>query len=136
MPSERLERVCLVKSASHFEVLDLPNRTDIRGSLTILDGLLPFDIVRIFWISDADNQVRGGHRHRTTRQALVALAGRVTVFMDDGTVKESIELDKPTKCLIVEPKDWHTMTFGDGAILVVMASREYDASDYIDARYE
>jgi hypothetical protein len=37
---------------------------------------------------------------------------------------------------LVEPKDWHTMTFGVGAVLLVMSSQPYDRSEYIDTPYE
>lgn len=120
---------------SHFQVLRLPTHTDSRGSLTVLEGLLPFAVVRTYWIYDADGQTRGGHRHRHTRQALVALSGVVTVYMSDGHVADDVVLDHPGKCLLVEPKDWHTMTFSTGAVLLVMSSHPYDPKEYINDRY-
>src|SRR5687768_7933390 len=96
----------------HFPIIELPTFADSRGILTVLEGALPFLIARSFWISEADGQTRGGHRHHQTRQALVAVTGRVDVFMDDGAEHETVVLDRPGKCLLVEPKDWHTMTFG------------------------
>ena len=46
------------------------------------------------------------------------------------------ELDNPHKCLILEPKDWHTMdSFSSDAILMVLASEYYEISDYIDEPY-
>ena len=121
---------------THFTVLKLPTFADRRGHLTVLDGALPFPIVRTYWIYGADGQVRGGHRHRHTRQALVAVSGSDTVFMNDGAVQGNVLLDEPGKCLLVEPKDWHTMSFGPGAVLLVIASHHYDRSEYIDAPYE
>ncbi len=120
---------------SHFKVFELPSHTDSRGSLTVLEGVLPFDVVRSYWIYGADGQVRGGHRHRDTHQALVALNGTVAVYMNDGVSSASVELDNPGQCLLVEPKDWHTMTFGEGAVLLVMSSHPYDRSEYIDEPY-
>jgi hypothetical protein len=120
----------------HFRILELPSKADARGVLTVMDGALPFPIVRTFWISGADGQTRGGHRHYKTQQALVAVAGEVSVFMDDGVANDTVVLDRPGKCLLVEPKDWHTMTFGAGSILLVMASHAYERSDYIEAKYE
>jgi hypothetical protein len=120
----------------HFKIVELPSKGDARGVLTVMDGALPFAVMRVFWISGADGQTRGGHRHQKTRQALVAVTGEVSVFMDDGAGKNTVVLDDPGKCLIVEPKDWHTMTFGAGSVLLVMASHPYERSDYIEARYE
>ena len=119
-----------------FNVVQLPTFTDPRGSLTVVEDVLPFPVVRTYWIYGSDGQTRGGHRHLRTRQALIAVNGTVSIYMNDGVSKETIELDHPAKCLIVEPKDWHTMTFSAGAVLLVMSSHHYDRSEYIDEPYE
>lgn len=121
---------------SHFTTLNLPTFADPRGSLSVLDGALPFNVVRTYWIYDADGQTRGGHRHTYTRQALVALSGSVSIYMNDGVTEETVELKHPSQCLLVDPKDWHTMTFGPGSVLLVMSSHPYDRSEYIDTPYE
>jgi hypothetical protein len=121
---------------THFTMLDLPSFSDPRGSLTVLEGALPFPAVRTYWIYGADGQTRGGHRHTYTRQALVALSGTIAIYMNDGVTVDTVELDHPSKCLLVEPKDWHTMTFGPGSVLLVMSSHPYDRSEYIDTPYE
>ncbi|MDT7516810.1 sugar 3,4-ketoisomerase [Rhodoferax mekongensis] len=120
---------------TRFQILKLPTHTDGRGSLTVLEGALPFPVVRSYWIYGADGQTRGGHRHRFTRQALVAVSGAVIIYMNDGVGEASVELMDPGQCLLVEPKDWHTMTFGEGAVLLVMSSHPYDRSEYIDEPY-
>ncbi|KDB08751.1 WxcM-like domain-containing protein [Burkholderia sp. lig30] len=119
-----------------YTLLDLATFSDDRGSLTVLDNVLPFPIARSYWIYGADGQTRGGHRHHVTRQALIAVAGSVSVFMDDGVEEATVLLDSPSRCLLVEPKDWHTMTFGRDSVLLVISSHHYDRSDYIDQRYE
>jgi len=117
------------------DVLDLPSFSDARGALTVLDRALPFTPVRTYWIYGADGHTRGGHRHRLSRQALVAVSGTVSVFMHDGEASGDIVLDSPSRCLLVEPHHWHTMTFGPGSILLVMSSHPYDRADYIDEPY-
>jgi len=102
----------------------------------VLDDVLPFSIMRTYWIYGADGQTRGGHRHRVTRQAFIAVAGSVSIFMDDGVEQTTVILNKPSLCLLVEPKDWHSMIFGKGSILLVISSHHYDRGDYIDERYE
>jgi mannose-6-phosphate isomerase-like protein (cupin superfamily) len=121
---------------SHFTTIRLPTFLDARGGLTVLDGALPFEMKRTYWIYAADGQVRGGHRHVKTRQALVAVAGIVSIYMNDGRCSETVILDNPGQCLLVEPKDWHTMTFGPGSVLLVISSEPYDRADYIDDKYE
>ncbi len=120
----------------HFALLNLPTFTDPRGSLTVLENALPFTVVRTYWIYGATGQTRGGHRHNHTRQALVAVSGSVSMYMNDGVTEETILLDHPSQCLLVEPKDWHTMTFHNSAVLMVMSSHKYDRSEYIDTPYE
>lgn len=121
---------------THFTILELPTFSDQRGSLTVLEGSLPFPVVRSYWIYGADGQTRGGHRHVHTQQALVAVNGKVSIFMNDGITADTVELDHPGRCLLVQPKDWHTMTFGPGSVLLVMSSHPYDRSEYIDTPYE
>jgi hypothetical protein len=121
---------------SRFAVIELPTFIDPRGALTVVDELLPFKVVRTYWIYGANGQTRGGHRHFHTRQVLIALTGVVSIYMNDGVADETIILDRPNQALIVEPKDWHSMTFDQDAILLVFASHLYDLNEYIDARYE
>ena len=124
------------ESMKHFLLLELPTFEDSRGSLTVIDKLLPFRVKRSYWIYNVNGAKRGGHRHMNTEQALVAVAGKVDVFMSDGVNEEIITLDKPNLCLIVEPKDWHTLTIYENAILLVMASNHFDEKDYIATPYK
>ncbi len=121
---------------THYAMLNLPTFNDPRGALTVLENALPFQVVRTYWIYGAGGQTRGGHRHSYTRQALVAVSGVVSMYMNDGVTEETIELNHPSQCLLVEPKDWHTMTFNKNAVLLVMSSHPYDRSEYIDTPYE
>ena len=122
--------------ASHFTIIYLPTFSDPRGVLTVMEKKLPFTVFRTFWIYGSDGQTRGGHRHTHNRQAFLALSGEVHIYLNDGVVSETVSLTAPNQCLLVEPKDWHTMTFGAGAVLLVMSSHPYDRSDYIDTPYE
>ena len=55
--------------------------------------------------------------------------------MNDGKHRQDITLCTPGQCLLVEPEDWHTMSFGLGAVLLVMASHLFDKNEYIDEVY-
>lgn len=121
---------------SHFTLLKLPTFSDGRGELSVLDDTLPFPMERIYWIYGSDGKTRGGHRHLKTRQALVAVHGSVSVHMDDGLHAEDILLESPDQCLLVDPKDWHTMTFTEGSVLLVIASHSFDRNDYVDEGYK
>ena len=121
--------------SSRFTILQLPTFTDLRGNLTVLENALPFEVVRMYWIYGADGQTRGGHRHTYTQQALIAIGGYISIYINDGIGQETIELMNPNQCLLVMPKDWHTMTFGSNSTLLVLSSHPYDRSEYIDEPY-
>jgi hypothetical protein len=117
-------------------LIQLPTFSDPRGTLTVIDGLIPFEIKRVFYIYDVDDSVRGKHRHHTTVQAAVCLRGRCVVSNNDGEKREHFLLDSPDKCLILEPRDWHMMhDFTADALLLVMASTHFDPADYIYEEY-
>ncbi len=115
--------------------INVPKFSDSRGSLCVIEDFLPFNVKRIYYIFDISGE-RGGHRHKITTQALICLSGSCEVFVDNGLEKKSYMLNEPTECLIVEPKDWHTMDdFSKTATLLVLSSERYDSTDYIDEPY-
>ena len=62
----------------------------------------------------------------------VCLNGHCTMIMDDGSGRRSFVLDNPAKGLLVEPMIWHEMhNFSDHCVLLMIASENYDESDYI-----
>ncbi|MEW5819370.1 MAG: FdtA/QdtA family cupin domain-containing protein [Cyanobacteriota bacterium] len=118
-------------------LISLKTFTDDRGNLTVIeDKELPFKFKRVFYIYGVDDSVRGGHRHKITYQALICLKGHCQVHNNNGKIKEEFWLDKPYKCLILYPEDWHTIdNFSEDCILQVMASEYYDPDDYIMEGY-
>ena len=117
--------------------INLKTFTDTRGNLTVIEKIIPFDIRRIFYIYGVDSSTRGGHRHHKTIQAAICIKGNCTVYCNDRDNKSVFELDAPHKCLILEPKDWHTMyNFSSDAILMILASEYFDERDYIFKPYQ
>ena len=117
-------------------LIDLTTYTDTRGNLTVVERILPFDIKRVFYIYGVDNSQRGGHRHKKTVQAAICLKGHCTIYNNDGTNETYFQLDNPSKCLILNPEDWHTMSnFSSDAILMVFASEYFEKEDYIFDAY-
>ncbi|RDX35485.1 WxcM-like domain-containing protein [Arcobacter sp. HD9-500m-PIT-SAG03] len=116
------------------KLIELETHTDHRGSLTVIEKILPFDIKRVFYLYDLKLK-RGGHRHKKTIQAIIALNGSCEVFVENSNEKKTFLLDN-NKCLILNPEDWHTMNnFSKGTILLVLASEYYDTNDYIEEGY-
>lgn len=116
-------------------VIDLLTVTDTRGSITIAEKVLPFDVKRVYWVYQFSAK-RGGHRHKKTIQALICINGSCEIFIDNAKETQTVLLDRSNKCLILEPEDWHTMDSLDPAcVLLVMASEYYDKDDYIHEGY-
>ena len=116
-------------------LIDLPTFGDARGSLTVFEKNLPFEPLRTYFVYNVTEK-RGGHRHKKNRQALIAAAGSIEVYVNNGKEEQTFILNSRDTCLIVEPEDWHTMdNFKDNAVLLVFASELYDIDDYIDEEY-
>lgn len=102
-------------------------------SVTESCDLVPFRVQRIFWTYfTPESIVRGRHAHYTTAQVLIAVAGRIIVSTElaNGTVK-TFRLEDPNIGLYVPPHAWHTMQYSHSAVQVVLASADYDETDYI-----
>ncbi len=117
------------------KIIKLPSFGDQRGQLTVLEKALPFEVKRTYFVHDVTEK-RGGHRHHKTRQALIAAAGSIEIYVNNGVEEKTYLLNTRDKCLIIEPEDWHTMdNFLNHAVLLVFASEYYDVDDYIDEEY-
>jgi hypothetical protein len=108
---------------------------EARGLLTVGEAAreLPFVPRRYFVISGVpDENVRGEHAHLALDQFLVCLAGSVVAEVDDGRARATIVLDTPRVGLHVGPMVWGAQHhYSRDAVLLVLASREYDAADYV-----
>ena len=117
-------------------LIHLTTFTDARGNLTVIEKVIPFDVKRIFYIYGVDDSIRGGHRHHTTIQAVICIQGKCTIYNNNNIHEEKFTLDSPSKCLILNPEDWHKMyEFTPDAILMVLASTFFDSRDYIYEPY-
>jgi hypothetical protein len=113
-------------------LIDLKTFTDFRGQLTPIDGVLPFEIKRLYYINNiTDDANRGGHLHYKSIEAIFCIQGSFTVFINNGQKKEEFFLSNPIECVIVEPMDWHMIhDFSPDAILMGVSSTHYDLADY------
>lgn len=117
------------------EICDIPALKDRFGTIGVIEGarLLPFDVKRLYFIYDvASGAERGAHAHKALQQLIFAAHGSFTVVLDNGEIAREFVLDSPDKGLLVEPGNWRTLKdFSDDAVVMVLASLEYDESDYI-----
>jgi hypothetical protein len=118
-----------------FQSVEIPRRGDARGQLAIVElgQALPFPVRRVYWIHDATACAeRGYHAHRELRQLVVCVAGSVELELTDGKTKETILLDAFSRGVILGAGVWRVLRgFSPDCILVVLADREYDETDYI-----
>jgi dTDP-4-dehydrorhamnose 3,5-epimerase-like enzyme len=116
-------------------IIEVPTFVDNRGELSVLEEVVPFAIRRVYFIHHAKG-LRGGHRHRSNIQFLVAVSGAVRIHVNDGVSLADYILDDPRRALLLEAQDWHTMeNFSPECVLLVLASEPYDVADYIDEPY-
>jgi acetyltransferase-like isoleucine patch superfamily enzyme len=113
----------------------LPIVEDLRGSLSFgeFDQHLPFIPRRYFIVFDVPSkEVRGEHAHKRLHQFLVCVKGACAVVVDDGQRRQELVLDTPGLGLHIPPGVWGTQyKYTPDAVLLVLASDVYDASDYI-----
>lgn len=123
-----------------YNLLSFPSFDTKNGVLTMFQGAdsvgdssLPFAIQRVLVMKDmSPRDIRGGHTHHATRQALFAIAGACTVTLDNGAEKTTVRLEAWNEGIFLPPYVWHVMAdFAPGTILLVLADTAYDEKDYI-----
>ena len=118
-----------------WEIIDLPKLDAVSGFITPIDhgSVLPFDVRRVFYLYDVPSgESRGAHAHKQCHQLLVAVTGAFEVELNDGKVQERVLLNQPNKGLHIPPMIWASeVNFSGSSICLVLASHEFDESDYI-----
>jgi len=120
------------------KILKLNSIVESRGSLTVIEKILPFNIKRVYYIYNLDDSIRGHHRHKKTIQAAVCVSGSCIISCQSAKGDEILEytLSSRSDCLLINPEDYHTMyNFSKDAVLMVLASENYDPKDYIYEQY-
>jgi acetyltransferase-like isoleucine patch superfamily enzyme/dTDP-4-dehydrorhamnose 3,5-epimerase-like enzyme len=116
-------------------VYRLPIIEDMRGSLSFaeVEQFLPFEAKRYFLVYDVKgHEVRGEHAHRQIHQFLVCVKGSCSVVVDDGLHREEYELNSPGMAIHIPPMIWGVQyKYSSDAVLLVLASDKYDATEYI-----
>jgi dTDP-4-dehydrorhamnose 3,5-epimerase-like enzyme len=111
--------------------------TDSRGKLNVaqLDHLSQdFSVKRVFWITDVpEGTIRGEHANRECTELLVAVSGKVSLWLTDGSEEWNITLSDPNQGLYIPPMVWCKLyDFSSDATIVCMADKEYDPEQYIN----
>jgi hypothetical protein len=113
----------------------LPQLGDRNGHITSINNNveIPFDINRVFYLYDIPGgESRGAHAHKECHQFLIAASGSFEVLLDDGKTQRQVLLNKPDLGIHIPPGVWASeINFSSGAICLVLASHEYNETDYI-----
>ena len=121
-------------TGKNVHIIHLPKITDNRGNLTFIEGNrhIPFLIRRVYYLYDVPaGAIRGGHAHKKLEQFVIAASGSFTVVVDDGKRRRKFFLNRPHYGLYIPRMMWRELEdFSSGSICVVLASEEYEESDY------
>jgi hypothetical protein len=108
---------------------------DLRGNLSVatFGEEIPFLPKRYFLVFDVPSaKTRGEHAHRRCEQFLVCVKGSCAVVADDGVSREEFDLNSPNLGLYLPPMIWGIQyKYSADSVLLVFASHEYDATDYL-----
>lgn len=116
------------------KIIEIPKVHEKRGKLAVIEkDTIPFEIKRVYYLYDIPTDSnRGGHAHLKQESFVVALSGSFDVVIDDGFKQQRIMLNKPDKGLYIPTGIWRELdNFSSGAVCLVMASTEFDESEYI-----
>lgn len=118
-----------------YKILFFPIHGDETGKLVALEkgNDIPFEIKRVYYIWDTYKEaVRGKHAHRNLQQVIICVKGSCDFILDDGTNREKVHLDDPSKGLFITNNIWREFTnFSDDCVVMVLASEHYQRDDYI-----
>jgi hypothetical protein len=121
-------------SLDNCKIINLPKISDPRGNLTYIAGghHIPFDIRRVYYLYDVPGgSERGGHAHKALSQLIIAMSGSFDVILDDGAKKKRFHLNRSYRGLFVCPMMWRELdNFSSGSVCMVLASNDYDETDY------
>ncbi|MEP2758969.1 WxcM-like domain-containing protein [Parvibaculum sp.] len=108
---------------------------DARGGLTVgeVPTEVPFSPARYFALFDVPSlELRGEHAHKRCQQFLICLHGACRVLLDDGDRRCEVTLDRPDMGVFMPEMIWGTQyRYSPDAVLLVFASRPYEADDYL-----
>jgi mannose-6-phosphate isomerase-like protein (cupin superfamily) len=116
------------------KIIEIPKVHEERGNLAVIEkDVIPFEVKRVYYLYDIPtDSSRGGHAHLKQESFIIALSGSFDVVIDDGYNQQRIMLNKPDKGLYISAGVWRELdNFSSGAVCLVLASTEFEESEYI-----
>lgn len=134
MPEDSLERVVKV-GVGGVTLHRFKSVQDMRGDLSVgeFPKDIPFEPKRYFLVFNVPSEkTRGEHAHHKCHQFLICVKGSCAVVADDGESRCEVLLDSPNKGVYLPPLTWGIQyKYSSDAVLLVFASHQYEAEDYI-----
>ena len=125
----------MISTIFEASLIYLPKVSNRAGNITSIenDKDVPFNVKRVFYLYDIPGgNSRGAHAHKHCHQLLIAASGSFEILLDDGRSQRSIHLNRPYIGLHIPPRIWASeINFSSGSICLVLASHEYEESEYI-----
>ena len=114
-----------------FEIDNVRNDLGFLGFLE--NGKIPFEIRRLYYITEALGEVRRGqHGHKQLQQILIAVVGNFKVKIVNKYGEKEYCLNSPDVALYVPEMSWRELyNFSNPSCCLVLASEVYDTEDYI-----
>ena len=132
---QKLRPSCISLGVGDCALYLMRRIVDERGGLTVgeMPAEVPFSPARYFAVFDVPSQeLRGEHAHKRCQQFLICLHGSCRVLLDDGEQRCEVTLDRPDVGVFMPEMIWGTQyRYSPDAVLLVFASRTYEAKDYL-----
>lgn len=112
-----------------YKVIDFNTISDVRGSLTSIEGAgidVPIEIKRVFYMHHITDN-RGGHAHIDTDQVLIGISGSFMLKLFDGKETKEFLMNDCTKGVYIPRLIFTDMyDFTPDAVCLVLANTHYD----------
>ena len=118
-----------------YEIINFSEHKSNNGTLVAIESGkdIPFTLKRIYYVYGASAlAVRGKHAHKKLEQIIFCISGSCDFWFDNGTCKEQIHLDDPSKGIYIKSMIWREFSnFSKDCVVMVLASEHYEEDDYI-----
>jgi hypothetical protein len=121
-------------STPTWHTIELPAHTDARGTLSVAEAhdQIPFDIKRVYYLYNlADGAQRGAHATFGSQQVLIPVHGGFDIEVFDGTVRESLRMERPNQGFLLGSGVWRELgNFAADTVVLVVSSTTYADTEY------
>lgn len=123
-----------------WKLINIKKVTESDGTLYVMENNreIPFETKRIFLVANVQQgKTRGDHATKKTRLILFPVSGSCRVVVDDGTAKETFEMNDPATGLLIEPMVWRSMQeFTPDCVMMAVCDRPFEPGNETYDNYE